>query len=426
MDWRHLLMFIMLIQLPALAHAGCANYTDSFDVRVLDGNLRPIEGAAVNVTFDRGATFGSQYFTTPLNYTGPTGTLHYTIYNQGTATRQIDCTITITANSSGEARSVSVQANQHGPVVDVAFDDIFPLSFFVRDQYKGAIPGAGVTIANKTKETDSNGEVKYFLQTGTYSYFANFKDAQGAGSFNVSNDTEYEVIFPYYKVRIEAADDTGQPLNATVTIFNQTFQMQNGVFNSDKIFGESIPYIVDYQGIDQEGVIEPASNPLATVNFDLHSPVFGQITPTMTNNRARLLISASDPGEFATGLNVTSIKTTYKLEPSDATSPWNNAVTFTTARNQFESDFPELPPNSIVDFRIEIKDLAGNRADIDGKFTTFNVSGSQNNTQNQTNTQPPPPQEQGIPLSYIVVGGIVVVLVIFVVFRMKSKAAGGA
>ncbi len=419
-------MLFMLTQLSTLVFADCANYTDSFDVRVLDGNLRPIEGAAVNVTFDRGASFGSQYFTTPLNYTGPTGILHYTIYNQGTPTRPIDCTIWIMANSSGEAKTVTVQANQHGPTVDVAFSDIFPLSFFVRDQYKGPITGAGVTIVNKTKQTDSNGMVKYFLRTGSYDYFASYKTASASGSLNVSNDTEYEVIFPYYKVRIEADDDNGQPLNATLTMLNQTFQIQNGVFESDKIFGESIPFSVDYQGVGQDGVLEPATNPLATVYFDLHSPVFGQITPTMSNNRMRLLISASDPGEFASGLNVTSIKTSYKLEPSDATTPWNNAVTFTTARNQFESDFPELPPNSIVDFRIEIKDMAGNRADIDGKFTTFSESNPQNNTQNQTNTQPPPGQQQGIPLSYIVVGGIIVVLVIFVVFRMKSKAAGGS
>ncbi len=414
------------MQLPALAFADCANYTDSFYVRILDGNLQPVEGAAVNVTFDRGATFGSQYFTTPLNYTGPDGILHYTIYNQGTSTRQIDCTITISANSSGEVQVVKVQANQHGSTVDVPFADIFPLRFYVRDQFKGPIEGAGVSVFNKTLTTDSNGMVKYFLQTGSYGYFANYKEAQASGTLNVSNDTEYEVIFPYYKVRVEADDDNGQPLNASLNLFNETFPMPNGVFQSDKIFGESIPYTVDYKGVDQAGTIEPATNPQVTVYFDLHSPVFGQITPTFTNGRTRLMISASDPGEFASGLNVSSIKTSYKLEPSDATSPWSSAVTFTAGRNQFESDFPQLPPNSIVDFKIEIEDMSGNKAEIDGKFTTFSESNPQNNTQNQTNTQPQPPQQQGIPLSYIVVGGIVVVLVIFVVFRMKSKAGGGA
>ena len=102
MNGRQMLMFILFLQFSAAVFAGCANYTDSFSVLVLDGNLRPIQGAAVTVTFDRGASFGSQYFTTQPNYTGTDGTLRYTILNQGTSTRPIDCTITINATASGE------------------------------------------------------------------------------------------------------------------------------------------------------------------------------------------------------------------------------------------------------------------------------------------------------------------------------------
>ncbi len=423
MNGRQMLMFILILQFSASVFAGCANYTDSFAVQVLDGNLRPVQGAAVTVTFDRGASFGSQYFTTQPNYTGADGTLHYTILNQGTSTRPIDGTITINTTASGEKKSVQVQALTHGPIVSVAYSDIFPVFFYVRDQFKAPLPGAGVAIANITTRTDSTGLTKYFLQVGSYDYFASYKDAQSSGSFNVTNDTNYEVIFPYYKIRIEADDDFGQPVNATLTIFNQTFQMQNGVFENDKTFGDAVPFTIEYQGVVNDSVIYPPTNPITTVYYDLHSPVFGTITPTMVNNRMKLQIQVSDNGEFASGVDVSTIKTFYRLEPADATSPWNQAVTFTTGRNQFSSDFPELPPNSIVDFRIEVKDKAGNRADIEGKFSTFAVSNPSNNTQNQTNTQPPGGQEQGIPLLYIVVGAIIVVLAVFVVFRMKSKAS---
>jgi hypothetical protein len=421
MDMRHLLAVAIILQLSAPVFADCANYTDSFSVRVLDGNLRPIQGAAVTVTFDRGASFGSQYFTTQPNYTDSSGTLHYTILNQGTSTRPIDCTITINATASGEKKGMQIQALSHGPTVDIAFDDIFPLFFYVRDQYKAPIADAGASVANITQRTDSNGLAKYFLRVGKYDYFASYKDAEEGGSLNVSNDTTYEVVFPYYKIRVETDDDFGQPVNATITIFNQTSQMQNGVFENDRTFGASVPYSLDYQGVVQSGYIYPATAPILSVNYDLHSPTFGQINSSMLNNRARLMIPVSDPGQYASGINVSSIETSYRLEPADAASPWTDAVTFTTGRNQFEADFPELPSNSIVDFKVQVKDNAGNRADIAGKFSTFAESNPQNNTQNQTNTQPPQGQEQGIPLIYIVGGVIAVILAVFVVFRLKSK-----
>jgi hypothetical protein len=69
-----------------------------------------------------------------------------------------------------------------------------------------------------------------------------------------------------------------------------------------------------------------------------------------------------------------------------------------------------------------MNDKAGNKASIDGKFSTLaGQSEPVNNTQNQTNAQPTAEQEQGIPLLYIFAGAIVVLLAVYVVFRIKSQ-----
>jgi len=165
--------------------------------------------------------------------------------------------------------------------------------------------------------------------------------------------------------------------------------------------------------------------------YDVHAPLFGDITPQTTNNWTKLMIEASDPGEFASGVNVSSIRVTYRLEPAEPTDPWNTAVTFSTGYNTFAAEFPELPPDSIVNFRIEIKDKEGNRADIDGKFTTFtgdddavDGEGPVDDTQNQTNAQVTEPEMQEIPPFYIVGGAILMILIVYMVIRLKRMASG--
>ena len=419
-----LALFLLLAFIPAAYAQDCVGYNDSFDVRVLDAKYRPIEGAVVTVKFDRGATFGEQYFITPPKLTSANGIVHFDISNQGTLARTIDCRITINGSMGGELKTVVVEANEHGPVVDVWLNHTYPLNFYVRDQLRAPLSNASVTVGNVSLKTDANGKARFYFNTSNYSYLASYSEASQSGILEVKDDTDFEVLFAHYKIRIEVKDDNGDPLPATLTILGQTFEMTDGVFENDRVFGEAIPYSIDYKGVSKEDVIYPATDPIAEIFFDIHSPVFLDIKSETFNNRPRLTISVSDPGPFASGVDVSSVKVQYRMEPADASAPWSGAVTFTAGLNKFNAEFPELPANRIISFRIEMKDKAGNRADIDGKFTTLSEGPVNNtNTTNQTNTQNGGTTEQGIPLIYIIGGVIVAILAIYLVFRMKSKPA---
>jgi hypothetical protein len=281
-----------------------------------------------------------------------------------------------------------------------------------------------------TNKTDQYGVVTSFLPKGNHSYFASYLDASEAGTMQVVDDTEFVVKFTYYKVTVDISDDFGTPLPATLTIFNKTFQMDNGHFQSDKIFGNAVPYVVDYKGIVTEGTIYPPTKPDVQVVYDIHSPIISDIKADALNSRPRITMNMTDPGKFPSGIDYTSIKILYRMEPADETTPWDKAVTFTTGRSQVTAEFPELPADRVVRFRADVQDKAGNKAEVEGKFTTFAVQPTQNNTenqsQNQTGTQENPAQGQGLPLLYIVIGVIVLVLAVYFVIRMKSKAAGGS
>jgi len=422
MNLRYAVLLLIVLELAPIVFADCVGYHDAFYVRVLDGNKRPISDAVITVKYDRGLSFGEKYFTTPPKTTNSTGQIYYDLYNGGTTTRTIDCKIEINVSGGGSSKKEVIEANKHGPTVDVILGDVYQFRFYVRDQFKAPLPNSTVNVGNYSGDTDANGMFYKQLKTGKYSYFASFMDASQAGTLNVTNDTEFEVIFPHYKITLDVTDDAANPLPCTLEIFNKTFDLADGHFENEKTFGESVPYIVNYRGIKSEGTILPAAEPIVYVRYDINSPYFGNVTSDVVNNRFKINIEVWDPNQYASGLDVSTMKMYYKLEPSDATTPWSNAVVYTTGRNKFTADFPELPADSIVKFRAEVKDKAGNRAEKEGKFSTFAIVPPQNGTGNQTNPPPEPPQEQGIPLIYILGGGILLLLAVYLVFRMKTKA----
>lgn len=423
MNFRYIALFLLI---ATVAYADCAGYTESFDVRVLDAKYRPLPNANVTVTYDRGSSFGEQYFTTNPQRTDANGIVHMTIYNQGTGTREIDCRITVKADVEGASASTTITVNEHGDPVDVVLPTLYSVKFYVRDQLGYPLENASVSIDNRTSRTGPKGDVAFYLQTGQYRYLASYLDAKQESSLNVSNDTEYEVRFAFYKVVLDVSDDTGASVAASLTMFNRTYEAQDGHFELDKVFGDSVPYSVTCKGIVTNGTLVPSSNLPVKVVYDMHAPTFGNITPELFNGKQRLVISVSDPGTQASGLDLETMQVSYKMEPSDENTPWNNAVIFTSGRNQLTAEFPQLPQNRIVNFRAEIKDRAGNKAEIDGKFTTMVIAPPQNasnGTKNQTVTPETGQGQQGIPLSYIIGGAIVALLAISLVFRLKTKTA---
>lgn len=410
--------------LVSTAFAGCAGYHEIFEVQVLDAKLRTLSDAEVTVTYDRGTSFGEQYFTTPIHYTDANGKTSFDILNQGTTTRKIDCDIVITASVAGNTKEETIIAEQHGSVVSVIFDNVYPVNFYVRDHFNGPLSNATVTIGTGQKKTNENGVAKYYLKTGTYEYFASYLEANEAGNLTVEDDIEFQVTFPYYKVEIEVVNDYGEPLNATLTIYNETMQI-DGHFENNRTFGQEIRYEARYAGLIESGSIIPEVKPNALIVFDVHAPLFGQIDSQITTDRAKLTIPVSDQGQYASGVDLSSIVVSYRMEPADPSTPWSNAVVFPVGYSTFTAEISGLPENSIVSFSIDLKDKAGNRATIDGQFSTLSIVNQTNNTQNQTDTHDSDEDAQKIPLFYIFGGIIVVILVIYLGNRIKSQATGG-
>ncbi|MFH1685385.1 MAG: hypothetical protein ABH983_03695 [Candidatus Micrarchaeota archaeon] len=420
MNFKYMLLLLILSQIVI---ADCAGYVDEFSVRVLDSKNRPIEGADVWIKFDRGTLFGEQYFTTEIRQTDAAGKVDYQVINQGTNTREIDCTIVINGSAGGGTKKIEVEANSHGPIVDVILDDVYPVKFYVRDHLNAPIENASVTIGDKSGKTNEYGYVKYLFVEGSYDYLSSYEIAKQAGTIVIEGeDVEFAVIFPHYHIYVDVLDDYGDPLPVNLTVLNETVYLPDGHYENEKIFGDYIPYKIGYKGLEKNGEILAIENPRAEIILDIHAPLFGEVVSETINNRTKLNIPISDPGADASGVDVKTLQVQYRLEPADASTPWNTAVVFTTGFNTFAAEFPELAPDSIVQFTIEVKDKEGNKATLGGKFSTLvGTAPPINNTQNQTNPQETPGESQEIPLLYIIVVVFVVIFAIILVKKLKSN-----
>jgi len=423
-SWRAtVFLFLIAMILASTAYADCAGYNETFYVRVLDAKNRAVPDALAWIKYDRGATFGVQYFTTAPQKTDGNGEVYFELANQGTNSRPIDCNIIAWGSAGDMTGSVTVIAMAMGSPVDVILP-VYPVWIYAKDQLGSPLPNATIIIGNDTRKSGQDGKLFYYFKAGSYDYFVSYKDGKQSGTIVVSDDTNYNIVFPFHRITIDVIDDTGAPLNASLTIFNKTLIMADGHFEENRSFGAKIHYIVDYNGIVTEGDIEPDIETGKQIIYDIHAPLITNVVSEPNGNRPKLTMSATDPGIHASGVDFRSASVQYRMEPADISTPWNNAVTYTSGRSAVTADFPEMPFSRVVEFRISIKDKSGNIASLDGKFSTMqNIT--QNITTNGTNITPPPPENQGIPLIYIIIGAIIVILIAYAVLRLKAGGGKG-
>jgi hypothetical protein len=316
----------------------------------------------------------------------------------------------------------------HSEEIWLTFTDVYPVDFYVIDQRGAVIGNSTVTLNGVTMKTDENGHVRFYAKKSVgsekYEYFVSQKDGKRTGTFQVTDDTSVQVAITQNTITIEVMDDFGTRLPVNLTIANQTYELLDGRFQG-KVFGDDVPYSLTYLGIVKQGHISSIGKPNVREIYDMHAPIFGQIQTDIQNNRARMVIPITDEGTYASGVDPQSLQVYYRPEKSDENTKWERVTTYTTGRNLFAAEFPEFQPNSIVQFKAEVKDNAGNKALVNGRFTTYEsgVQIQNGTTQNTTNPPTNGQNQQDLQLIYTIGGVFVLVLCIYFVIRfIKSRS----
>jgi hypothetical protein len=261
-----------------------------------------------------------------------------------------------------------------------------------------------------------------YSQIGDLDYLASYHDGKIAGKIEVSKEMVYGISFSSYNITIDVLDDSGNPLNATLVIMNNTVQLgSDGHYTNPKILGNEVEFTASYGGISKQIMMYPDIDPKIRVIFDRSAPLIRNISESQNDHIIRLTISVEDIGIYPSGIDTSSMSVTYKVEPSDD-SAWGKATVYMVQKGVFAADFPAISTNSIVQFKIEVGDKDGNKAIRTGRFTP---SASVEPPSNGGNTQQPPNNNDGSP-NFIIFGGIALVVIgIFMFLRMKKGGGGG-
>lgn len=415
MNFRYLLLFLLLFS-TAFADTRCdTSFTDELTIRVLDAKSRAVDGASVTVYYQYSGTF-NEYHTLGPYITDNSGTIKANVRNIEQSSSKLDCDIQVNATLAGSSRQQMVVANKHPNIIDLKLD-LYPVNILLRESGGSPIKDAVVSFGSQSKRTDSNGHVKFFAQKGETDFFVSYLAGKQSGTVQVDDDTSYTIIMPLYAIKIEVVDEKASPLDATISIMNKTVQVKDGIFTEPRTFGTEVDFAVTHAGVTKNYTMYPEEDPVMRVVFDLTSPTIGKPVKEETDGKVRLSIPISDEGVYPSGIDTSSILISYRLEPADETKAWSKAVTFVSKKDLFIADLPQLPPNSLVQFRVEVSDKEGNKATINGRFATSAAT----DKGNETNAQPPPEEQDEFPVLYVGIGILIMIFLLYLFFRLKGK-----
>jgi len=433
MNFRYLLFFIALLPVVSFAEQTvgqsdiqtCSpSFHDDLTILVVDARFRPIENATVLLVYQYSGSFGGAknggtYYTVGPLHTNSRGLLNVSVTNVEQTESLLDCVIYMNATVGYTYNETEAIANHHPSVISIVVP-VYPVDFFVREQSGQQISGAVVTFLNMTKRTDSTGFTFFYAPLGKADYLVSYMDGKQAGSMSVTGDTSYSLALQPHSIGLEVVDDYGKPLNATLTIINRTVQLgPDGTYSDPKTFGKEIDFTASYLGASKEVKMYPDLDNTTRVVFDFTAPTIGNITRSEVGGKMRFTVPVKDPGVFPSGVDQSSFTVTFRMEPAADATQWSKAVTYVAQKDVFVADFPEFKPNSVVQFKIEIGDVEGNRATVGGKFAILPPPPEPNETQ-----PPPPPvvqEEPGIPIVYIIGGFLLLAVIVYMFLRLKKE-----
>ena len=419
MKIRYLLFFLLLGSI-AFADTNCnTSYKDDLKIRSLDIKSRPFGGATVFIYHQYSGSFGASggtYHTIGPLITDSSGLTYAKISNTEQTVKLLDCDIEINASDGGTSSVVTVIANGHADFIDLKLD-VYPLGIYVRDQKGLPIQGAKVSINSEIQVTDSIGLAQFYSKAGDVNYFVSYLDAKQSGKIKINDDTTYGIIIPTYSVSISIIDDSGNPLNSSITISNKTTALVDGKYFQDKIFGEEIDFSTEYAGLVKYLKLYPAIDNSHVVVYDRRAPTIdiGGVKKEEIDGKVRLTISVSDPGIYSSGIDTSSVSVIYRMETGNDSS-WSSATTYISKKDVFIVDFPKFGPSALIQFKIDVADKEGNKASATGRFATKVADVPTNVTKPQPNDN----VAGEFPLLEAVVGVFIIIFVIYLLVRVKG------
>ena len=413
MKERFILLLLILSSVVSAQGVCEPEFVDDLDIRALDANIQPLEGAIVYATYqlrhlDEGATQNTT--------TDEDGYVRFRLINTEPQPDRVDCTIKVYGTYGKQTVSKSTEVGKHQRI-DLKFD-VYSLLITVVDQEGKKIKDAEIVIDGINKNTDNGGSALFKLVSGEKTLFITFGGAESQRKISLTENTNVEIEVGLYPITIYVTDDKGEPLRADVEIFGKTYETNNeGYVRLDDLLSAQQTINVVYGDKSKEIEVDLSLQEEYNVFFDLTSPEVS-VDREIGERVVKFIITVEDPGEHASGVVAKDIMFSYNVDGGS----WKVASITPVRSEVFQAEVPK-EPGSIISFKVEVADEEGNKQITEGRTTVpgeIQKPPEENNTQqNQSNNGggEEPPASDGLPLA--VAGLVVAIIVIYGVYRMK-------
>lgn len=390
--------------------ADCeAGFSETLNIKVFDSKFRPIEGVAVNVTYQKDRTTGKGYVTTKTQYTNSSGDVKIGILNTEYTPEWVKCDVTISANYDGKTVTKKITAQNHEKELQMQFKDAYLLSVHAVDKLGAPIADTQMRIKTMYVNTTEQGFAYVIVNKGLADMAIPYLSGVITANVTVNEDTTYTLQAKIYSITVKVVDDAGNPLVADITIENETYTDSSVEVPEIAVLN---PYVkVAYGPAEKIISTSLAEQSEYVVSFDITPPQVREVEIERNEDGdIKLRFYVLDPNPMASGADIEETTVTTNIKGVTQTLiPYAES-------GRYAVEIPAQDPNTLIRFTITAYDKQGNSNSLNGEYL---VPAEEQPEGNETNgnggtEQPSQNVDYGV-LPWI--GGIVVIIILaYVVF----------
>lgn len=402
------LLAILLIANASWAATCEAGFVDTLNIKVIDYKYRPIEGAAVTVTYQKDQTTGKGYVTTNAQYTGADGMVTETIRNIEVFQGRVACDITISAEYDGKTVTRKLTAQNHPVETQVRFETVYLLNLQVVDRFGQPLSNTSIRVNEMYRNTSNSGTVAILVNKGVVDVAVPYLSGVISEKITVNDDLYYVLQARIYSMKIKVVDDQGQPLVADIYVENNEYRGSEADVPEIALANPIVKVV--YGSLEKEIPVNLVEKSEYTVSFDLTPPEIRNIEVKGKEGMLKISFYVYDSGAFASGADIKETKVSYTVGGITKT-----AVPY-LASGAYEIEIPAPPENTLLRFTITTYDKEGNMNTVNGEYLVIPeeevppVNGENGGTVEE-------PVEDDLGIILVALGGIVVLALGYLVIR---------
>ncbi len=393
---------LFLLVSDAFAATCEPGFEETINIKVIDAHYRPIEGASVNVTYQKDQSTGKGYVTTNTQYTGADGKVTEDVRNTETFASKVKCDITIQAGYDGVIVERKITAGSHPAEIQLRFENAYVLGLKIVDRFGQPIANTKVRINEMYKNTSETGYIGIIVNSGIVDIAVPYLHGVLAEEIEVADDTVYTLQTRVYPFKLSVVDDAGQPLVAQIFVDSDEYY-DTGAYIEEMAL--PTPYVaVVYGSLEKTVAVNLAEESDYTVSFDLTPPEITNVNIVRDEDDLKITFYISDPNYLASGPNLDETTLTYSISGVTQT-----AVPYAES-GAYAVEIPAPPVNTLLRFTITTHDMEGNMNTVTGEYLI--TPEEEPPPTEEENGETVVPEEEGGDNTLLIIVGVIVVLAV--------------